>query len=78
MTQAPASTSPSSPPTGSAAKAAAIVVTFHPDRDLLLRVIEAAAEQVSGLVVVDNGYRRRLSAWIAEAAPGAHPSDGPG
>ncbi len=66
MTQEPTSTSPSSPPAILAAKVAAIVVTFHPDRDLLLRVIKATAEQVGGLVVVDNGSENDVAAWIAQ------------
>ncbi len=56
----------SSPPAVPAAKVAAIVVTFDPDRDLLLRVIDAAAEQVSGLVVVDNGSGNDVATWIAQ------------
>jgi rhamnosyltransferase len=45
---------------------AAVVVTFHPDLDVLTRVLEGTARQVDRIYIVDNGSDSSLAASLAQ------------
>lgn len=47
------------------AKVHAIVVTFNPERDVLLREFELLATQVDKIWLVDNASRQSLAAWVS-------------
>lgn len=45
-------------------KIASIVVTFNPNQEKLLRLIEKNAEQLDSVLVVDNGSRQDIGKWL--------------
>lgn len=46
----------------------AVVVTYDPSPDILLPVLEAAARQVSAIIVVDNASKQSPHGWIAQVS----------
>jgi rhamnosyltransferase len=47
----------------------AIVVTYHPDFNILSTLLNAIQLQVDGVVVVDNGSSISIEDWLADAYP---------
>ncbi|KON81109.2 glycosyltransferase family 2 protein [Azoarcus sp. PA01] len=43
----------------------AVVVTYHPDREKLLRLLDSLTPQVARVVVIDNGSSPETLNWIA-------------
>lgn len=52
---------PSAPPRSATC---AVVVTYHPERDTLARLLAAALAQVDAVVVADNGSGPELENWL--------------
>ncbi len=51
----------------------AIIVTYNPDKEELLRLLTAVAPQVQAVVVVDNGSDEDVARWTSEAGiAGSH------
>lgn len=48
----------------------AIVVTFHPDHELLLQLLKTLQKQVDNIVVVDNGSGAATVRWLEDMADG--------
>lgn len=46
------------------ASVCSVIVTFNPDLLVLDRLITAVAQQVAAIVVVDNGSREEVTAWL--------------
>jgi rhamnosyltransferase len=46
----------------------AVVVTYDPSPDILLPALEAAARQVSAIIVVDNASKQSPHGWIGQAS----------
>jgi rhamnosyltransferase len=78
MEAGPPGTNSLDPATARGATVCAVVVTYNPDPTTLPQVLTAAAAQVDGLVIVDNGSRPEgraaIQAWVGsyQRAEGSH------
>lgn len=49
---------------------AAIIVTFHPKKEVLLKLVNQASLQLSHVIVVDNGSEDNIDEWLTDLSLG--------
>ena len=49
-------------------KVIAVVVTYQPNRENLLRLVRKTAAQLDNVLIVDNGSRSDMSRWLADTS----------